>query len=185
MWATGVSNPIGSPHFRGSVSIYNQVSAFAFEVPTHILSFYRSLGHSLTHIIIQESKFLFACLINHTNTIRTKLTTYPRFIPSPYAQHSPSLSYRGGWHRVCQGLFFLYFQKIIFVAQHFAKQGFFFKTEKIQRLRQFAFSFRTSSFHWYFTQKCLIKLSLIVKDSALLPQMRMGLVSVPLWPFSR
>ena len=41
------------------------------------------------------------------------------------------------------------------------------------------------SFLPYLTQKCMIRLSPIVKDSSLLPLMRMGLVSVPLWPFPR
>lgn len=92
------------------MSINSQVSAFAVDVLTHILSFYRSLGHSPTHTIIQERLFLFACEIYHTATMRTNQSTYLRFIPSPYAIHSPSLSYRGGWHRVCQGFFFQYFK---------------------------------------------------------------------------
>lgn len=108
VWATGVSNPICSPHFRSSVSINGQVGAFAVDVLTHILSFYRSLGRSPTLFIIQERLFLFACLIYHTATNRINLTTYLRFKPSTYAIHSPSLSYRGGWHRVCQGFFFQY-----------------------------------------------------------------------------
>ncbi len=50
-------------------------------------------------------------------------------------------------------------------------------------LRQFAFP--RNLFIPYLTQKCMIRLSPIVKYSSLLPLMRMGLVSVPLWPFPR
>lgn len=103
--ATEVSNLIGSPHFRSSVSIHSQVSAFALDVPTLMRPFYRYWSHSLTHTMIQESLFLYAGLINQTLTIGTKETTYLLFMPSPKAQHSPSLYYRGGWHRVSQGFY--------------------------------------------------------------------------------
>jgi len=78
VWATEVSNLICSPHFRSSVSIISQVSAFAVEVPTHMLSFYRYLGHSLTHTNIQENLFLLACSIYQTYTLGTsnKQPTY-------------------------------------------------------------------------------------------------------------
>lgn len=110
MWATEVSNLICSPHFRSSVSIHNQASAFALEVPIHIPPFYRYMDHSLTHYVIQEYLFCNVCLISQTITCKTKHTTYLLFMPSPYAQHYPSLSYRGGWHRVCQGFYFWYFE---------------------------------------------------------------------------
>ncbi len=83
VWATEVSNLICSPHFRSSVSIHSQVSAFALDVPTLMPPFYRYWGHSLTHTMIQESLFLYAGLINQTLTLGTKQTTYLLFMPSP------------------------------------------------------------------------------------------------------
>ena len=70
VWATEVSNLICSPHFRSSVSIYNQGSAFAFDVPTYMLPFYRYLGHSLPHIIIQENLFLFYCQFDQSHSYK-------------------------------------------------------------------------------------------------------------------
>lgn len=173
VWATEVSNLICSPHFRSSVSIHDQGIAFAFDVPTRMLLFYQSSGHSIPHIMIPEirKRFLFARLINHTIPKRTFHTTYLLFRPSPYAQHFPSLSYRGGWHRVCQ--------------------GFYFSTQKMKRKINKVFDNlpslnKTKAFLLYLLQKCLIRRLPIVKYSSLLPRkMRMGLVSVPLWPFSR
>ncbi len=58
--------------------------------------------------------------------------------------------------------------------------------KKKNGLRQFAFPLSGGiCIIPYLTQKCMIRLSPIVKYSSLLPQMRMGLVSVPLWPFPR
>ncbi len=106
VWATEVSNLIWSPHFRSSASIYYKSTSFVIGVPTSMLLFYQYSGHSILSIIIIEIFFLFLCLTNHTIIKKNKNSAYLRFTPSPYAKHFPSLSYRGGWHRVSQGFYY-------------------------------------------------------------------------------
>lgn len=58
MWATEVSNLICSPHFRSSVSRKRKKIAFAFDVPTRMLLFYQSSGHSIFSSFLPGKNFL-------------------------------------------------------------------------------------------------------------------------------
>lgn len=139
MWATEVSNLICSPHFRSSASRNYKDTSFVIGVPTRILLFYQSSGHSISSIILQETIFLFLCLTNHTIWKRSNVSTYLLFTPSPCAKHYPSMYYRGGWHIVSQGFYLISLLAILFL----------FSTSPIainvcsnkQGFRQFAFSF--------------------------------------------
>jgi len=167
VWATGVSNPICSPHFHGSVSINDQISAFAQDVPTHIFLFYQYLGHSLIQIIIPVLLFIFVCLINHT--ISKIIYEQPTRILYPvHLLNTFPLCLTAA------------------AGTEFARDFIFYSSFLNKKINK-GFDNLPSPYEWilwisYLLQKCSIKLSLIVKYSPLLPLMWMGRVAVPLWP---
>jgi len=55
VWTTRVSNPICSPHFRYSASVFNQKFAFAFDLPSNLLRF---------HPYTWNSNFLYYTLVS-------------------------------------------------------------------------------------------------------------------------
>ena len=56
-WTTRVSNPVCSPRFRASASIFVQASAFATGIPPDIYEFHLYTGNSLAPSEIQVRQF--------------------------------------------------------------------------------------------------------------------------------
>jgi len=107
---TRVSNPLRSPGFRASASVFVQWTAFAAGVLLDIYAFHRYTKNSI-HLSDTPSSTVSNAVpwLSHGISHLTYGAAYAPFTPSKSEQRLPPLYYRGCWHRVSRGFLVRYY----------------------------------------------------------------------------